>query len=722
MGDRGAMRVRNTRRSERGAALVLSLIMVMVVGSVGAAFLQLSAIARKDQSHSVDQMQAFYAAEAGLAEAFLAVRMGRTGRMGSAESPGLYGESTVWVDSVATEDGRVWLRSNARNGLATAALGLIIDPPDPPLGFFADEDIVIDSVLLVDGFDSTERDYVDEVESVWDGTPSGSSSGASSGQSDSSNSKKKNKKKRKSRVRVKRPSSSSGALDPDARQKLLGNAPALSAAREASPHFAAQRTAARFDAILGQGALWHVLSRQVSTSGSSTTLTLSPIDPSALLSSSEYSSFVDHVRSMYDAYQANALYPPADDGAAGPRSSGEVATLLDRMSTLPENSPERVAVHTRKGGALGSNGSIRFKNSKSEPVAIFGSVVPGVDETVKGLSRSTVSGSTEPRALEVDLERVAIPDVALDDPVDHDGLVPMVISNGTTGYWSISIAEGSELVLRGPAKIVVGELSVAKDARLMLDTRDGEVELFVVGDMSLAESSIVETTGLRPSEVSIRAAKRDAFAAAPRLELDSTGQFHGTIYAPESEVRIGTNFEVFGSVAARRLEIGAGARLHFDDETYNGELPVPTQESWRILDLPEEPEEPSGDWMRRLPPLTEMHDLEHVDLSVVYLNRDGAARSHTGPESGFDWNDVGAIQDVERQDTTPAEEAASNVDVHDWWSDWWDWADASGTSHGWGSTWGSSKKSKSSDGYSKVKSKDRKSKKSAKKKKSKGKK
>ncbi|MEM8712192.1 MAG: hypothetical protein AAGG01_14680 [Planctomycetota bacterium] len=66
-----------------GFALVLSLVLVTVVTGLCVGFVQMAASTAGAQTGSVDQMRAFYLAEAGLAEGFHAVRMGRTGQLGT---------------------------------------------------------------------------------------------------------------------------------------------------------------------------------------------------------------------------------------------------------------------------------------------------------------------------------------------------------------------------------------------------------------------------------------------------------------------------------------------------------------------------------------------------------------------------------------------------------------------------------------------------------------
>ena len=148
-------RGRRTRTAcERGSALTLALIVVTMVAALGAAFLRVSTAVTQRQSGEVETLQAFYLAEAGLAESFQALRIGRSGQVGSETAPALYGDGLLWVDASDTIDDQVRLESTALCGMGRATLSLVVEPVEVPLGFFSDEDLLVDSVLLVDGFNS----------------------------------------------------------------------------------------------------------------------------------------------------------------------------------------------------------------------------------------------------------------------------------------------------------------------------------------------------------------------------------------------------------------------------------------------------------------------------------------------------------------------------------------------------------------------------------------
>lgn len=620
-------------RGQRGAALVLSLVLVMVCAALGAAFLQVASSTAQRQSHEVRQTQAFYLAEAGLAEGFMAVRMGRTGAVGSEELPARYGHGEIFVESVHTSDGRVFLRSSAERERSGAVLGLIVEPPPPVLGFFAHEDLVIENVLLVDGFDSTERSYAEEVRAIQEAAPP----------------------------------AEDAALDP-------ADVPEFKSARAHAATFADAMTRERIESMfdnqvtdyLGIEIVPENLDQLMGVEFG-WSLTHAPIDARDDLGDDHWQLFVANLRPMYLAYKLGVLFEGQSRQVAAPAGPGP---LDSGWFDTPVTDPGRLENHTLRGGLIGSNGDVHFVGDAAGS-EIHGSVVPGVDGAVLGASADTASGSTAPRALPAELDEVVVPALSSDGDRQIVGGIPEIISGAAVRYDSLTVGPSEDLVLRGPVTLVVDHLAVSDDALVTLDTTYGEVDLYVTDSMSLSPTSVLETTASTSDRVTIHGVS-DA-PAGSTLDLSASSRFHGTVYAPASEVRVGSNFEVFGGIVARRLSIAAGARLHFDDPSYDGESRIPFQESWKILELPEVPR---GGIPTRPDPssrkLGMAHDVAEVELEIRYLDAGGAEQVYAGVESGFDYSLVAEVRSATRRVTAAAADAVGAPDdaTPSWWDSW----------------------------------------------------
>ena len=575
-------RLRSAGPGRRGSAIVLALIVVVIVASLGAAYLQVATAISSRQTSEVENVKAFYLAEAGLAEAFQAVRIGRTGQVGSRFTPAVHGAGLLWVDALATGDEQVRLESTALVGSGRATLALVVEPVEIPLGFFSDEDLLVDSVVLVDGFDSEEGTYQEALPPV------------------------------------------SITIDPSYKFLLVDPANNL---------------------LFYEGSFYRYHS----------------IDGETY--------YYDHAVSV-QALSENVLYAGTYDIQWDDFSDGDdtfedieyegVLAYFSELPYLDQSSAESTpgsgasAPTTGSGGLLGSNGDVTFITPSGETATIYGDVIPGPEGSVSS-SGSLITGSTDSRGTVVDLPEVDVPSVSLQAPIRHDEALPMLVSPGTSGYERIEVAQDAELVLRGPATIVIGTLVLEPGAVLTLDTRDGNVEVYITdGGMDLQPGSLVTTSGESPDETSFQVAPIETGADGAPVNLDATSQFHGMIYSPQTEVFVGSDFEVFGGIVARKLEIGPGARLHFDNSGWEGTA-IPRIVSWRIIEIPSEARSRKGDVYEVLGvdrsmgiELSQAHDLGAVEIEVDYLDHGGVERHYSGAEDLFDWDGVAEVVQVER--------------------------------------------------------------------------
>ena len=110
-GDVGRMRA-----TRRGSALVVCLAAVLGMAALCAGILQFSGRVAREQATTIDDLRALYAAESGLAEAYLALSEGKDGNVGSAENPAAYGGGMYWVEASDVGGGRVALSSTGLVG------------------------------------------------------------------------------------------------------------------------------------------------------------------------------------------------------------------------------------------------------------------------------------------------------------------------------------------------------------------------------------------------------------------------------------------------------------------------------------------------------------------------------------------------------------------------------------------------------------------------------
>ena len=143
------------------------------------------------------------------------------------------------------------------------------------------------------------------------------------------------------------------------------------------------------------------------------------------------------------------------------------------------------------------------------------------------------------------------------------------------------------LVVQGPVTLVVDSLDVTDGAELRIDTTLGSVTIYCKDRLQLAAGTRLSSVGEDPKSCALVLDELDT----PAL-LQSTGEYHGLLYAPRDEIILPATLRLFGAVAAQRLTLDDNARASFDVALTRsgwGADTVPRIVSWRIIDLPNVP-------------------------------------------------------------------------------------------------------------------------------------
>lgn len=309
---------------------------------------------------------------------------------------------------------------------------------------------------------------------------------------------------------------------------------------------------------------------------------------------------------------------------------------LDSYDSSQGSYEDQLNTPLNNQGTVGSNEDISVASGN----VIFGDIVYGPNGKVDISSGAVVTGGTSARPEIESLPPVEAPPIPLASALKYTSGTPLVVPPGEAGYAGLEMTKHTKLVLKGPLTLVVGSLKLALGAEMVFDTTDGPVELFVTESLDLSTSSLVSTTTEITSDSMI-------FVGAPEGKTISFGaksKFYGFIYAPEADVHIAAQYEIYGGLVAKSLQLAAQGKMHLDlglGATLVSQLPI--QRSWRVVELPQQasaqrtdPFQLLGLDRRELLPPAQMHEDQVLDAR--YLDADGRAGSYFGLESEFDWS------------------------------------------------------------------------------------
>lgn len=245
-------------------------------------------------------------------------------------------------------------------------------------------------------------------------------------------------------------------------------------------------------------------------------------------------------------------------------------------------------VTTGANGHLASNGDVELHGTISNPTNVHGNIglggggVLSSDESGVLVSGEVLTGGD---ALEMPLVRV--PFLPTLPALTHSGAMPLVIPPGDVGYAGITIQPHSEVIVQGPATLVVETLEVSSGATLTLDTSGGAIELVVLSTLDAKPGSFIVNTTADPKLLSVEIAADDS-GGSPAFELAAATPLHAKVRAPLANVRIHRGSELFGMLHAKGMTIGQDALLHFDRALTR---PTPAADgprlvSWAVVEVP----------------------------------------------------------------------------------------------------------------------------------------
>jgi hypothetical protein len=217
----------------------------------------------------------------------------------------------------------------------------------------------------------------------------------------------------------------------------------------------------------------------------------------------------------------------------------------------------------RQEAVVGSNADIRLMSN----TRVYGDCRPGPGGVVVATAPGIlVTGSTEPATTLVALDPMPAP--AAVSLGAASWTTNITLGPGVIRYSDVLVNGGATLTIQGPAQLVVDNFVMKSGTRLVFDPANGPIELHSAHDFVLESNTEVVTQSDSAVDVKLflsgdnRAANKSLRDA---VSLSANSAFVGAIYAPNSSISLGSNFEIFGSVMAGILDLSSNGKIHFDE-------------------------------------------------------------------------------------------------------------------------------------------------------------
>jgi hypothetical protein len=267
-------------------------------------------------------------------------------------------------------------------------------------------------------------------------------------------------------------------------------------------------------------------------------------------------------------------------------SNARVDSYDSRLGTYESQlaSPSGSNAHARQNGDVGSNGDV----SLDQNAKVHGDSIAGVDHATIVLGNAVVSGARTTNTAEVELPPISVPTY-----VNYGNLTvntSTLFSAGNRTYGTLRVGSNKTLTIQGPANVVASSLVLNSGSTIAIDDSAGPVVMYVLDNFIMNSNTSIRANSLDPASFTLNLLSDNVINPEVTVQLDtvdfdSNSKIWGVVYAPNARVVLDSNFELYGSLMARSLDVDSNATFHFDealtDATATG-TPVYETLAWRV--------------------------------------------------------------------------------------------------------------------------------------------
>jgi hypothetical protein len=260
----------------------------------------------------------------------------------------------------------------------------------------------------------------------------------------------------------------------------------------------------------------------------------------------------------------NGLFQYAAFGADEVRLDS--GSFVDSFDSMLGDYGSQVVAGTdwaRERGIVGSNADVRLSSN----TRVYGDCHPGPGGVVVATATGIViTGSTDPAHALVPLEPI-VPPVATSLGA-ASWAANVTLGPGVIRYSDVAVTGGATLTIAGPAQIVFDNFRLSTGTRLVFDATNGPIEVYSARDFVLESGTQVVTPNQSAVDVKLFLSgdnRNGDPSLRDSVSLAADSSFVGAVYAPNSSITLGSNFELYGSVMAGDVDLSSNGRVHFDE-------------------------------------------------------------------------------------------------------------------------------------------------------------
>ncbi len=160
---------------------------------------------------------------------------------------------------------------------------------------------------------------------------------------------------------------------------------------------------------------------------------------------------------------------------------------------------------------------------------------------------------------------LAIPDMTLPASLSSAYNLGTIKSAATisSGHWQANSITSSDstkpIVISGQVQLyVMGDFSTSGNGYLRI-TPGSSLQMYVGGKVTVSGGGVVNLSGLAENN------QWYGLTSSTSWTVSGSGQFLGTVYAPEASVKCSGNSATIGALVANDITITGGARVHYDE-------------------------------------------------------------------------------------------------------------------------------------------------------------